>query len=361
MANDGLLPAGSVSTSGSDYMDDVKAEVESGLKRAAFELTNVGGTANAVTCDKPVQMGAALVQGMCGFITWAEANTGAVTLTIGALSAVDVVTSSGAALAGGELAVGRTDIWFFDGSDIRVFLAGGGGATVDYQKYTSDDTWAKPSGASADALVIMKGIGPGGGGGTYTTGSGGGGGGAAKVAQYVLDDLPASLDIAVPAGGAISTAGGTTSVSASGTYYLVAYGGGAGADGEGGGGGGGGGALAVGGDASSGTGGSGGTFGGGAGATVSGETSPGAAASDAEGGGGGGGSGGETMGGGVGGAAVNGGGGGGGRGNSSSASGGVSQHAGDGGAGGAAGQAPGGGGGAGAAGGRGEVQIWVIG
>ena len=233
-------------------------------------------------------------------------------------------------------------------------IAASGGA-VNYQVFTASGTWTKPSGISADAIVIIEAWGGGGGGARSISSSyygGGGGGGSYVYKIFKQGVLPSTVSVTVGAGGAAGASNGSTGVAGGNTTfgsYAYAYGGGRGrysSNNVSSLGGGGGGSYGAGGD------GTGGRLGGGDG---------GGDATMVYGGGGGGyGSGGD------GGYSVFGGSGGAGVGGTADGTRGLSLYGGGGGAAGVAGTAPGGGGGANyqataGAGGRGEVRVWTIG
>ena len=259
------------------------------------------------------------------------------------------------------------------------------GKQVDYQTFTADGTWTKPSGFSANACVILEAWGGGGGGGGVDTSasarSGGGGGGGYSRREIPLSSMGATETITIGLGGNGGNAGtnngndgGNTTIGS----LLTAYGGAKGTTNSGstqGAGGGGGGGLSKG---SAGTTGSSGGVGG---------SPAGAAAQTSTDGFGGGGGGNFNSGGTKAGSSAFGGGGGGantgqggdsiygGGGGGSASSGGTSVHGGAGGSGGnpgagSNGTAPAGGGGgamvsggvaqAGGNGARGEVRITVI-
>ena len=242
--------------------------------------------------------------------------------------------------------------------------------SVDYQEFTASGTWTKPSGLSANAIVIVEAWGAGGGGSRCPVGtdrvSAGGGGGAYFTHQFLASTLTATVAVTVGAGGAGSTTDSTPATAGNGgnsTFggYLTAFGGG--------------GARTA--TSSSASGGNGGSYEVAADAYISTGIWGGDGASDtatnvsATGG--------IFYGGGGGGAGVMSGadgwfgcgGGGGGSSTGAGSGGGTSRFGGAGGTGGTtgagtAGSAPGGGGGGGrggngGAGGRGEVRVWTIG
>ena len=104
---------------------------------------------------------------------------------------------------------------------------------------TTSGTWTKPPGCTR-VYIECIGAGGGGGGGHPNASGAGGGGGAMTRGIYDADALPATLTVAAGLGGAkgesdhhgtysSGTAGGTSSVTDSGTgFQLKAYGGGGG-------------------------------------------------------------------------------------------------------------------------------------
>lgn len=314
---------------------------------SALVLTAIGGTGDAVTASLDPELdGGGLQDGMKFGVTWAAANTGGVTLAINGGSALPVLDPQGAALESGRLASGLRSLIEYVGGEFRILtpLAGDLTETRYYWAFTSSGTWTKPAGLADDAMIIVEAWGAGGSGArNSSTDRGGGGGGGYARRIFRAADLPASVAVAIGAGGAARTTNGIGSAGGNTTFgaLLTGYGGGGGTVTGGGGGGGEVGAGATGGAA-------GGAVGGGASAEDAatiyggggGAFTAGAAHSPA-------------------GAAAYGGGGGG-----SNAGGGASAYGGPGGAQGITGSAPGGGGGASqtgttGAGARGEVRIWI--
>lgn len=281
---------------------------------------------------------------------------------------VAIASSTGASDAGKVIktdAAGKLDLSF---------------SYSDYQAFTGNGTWTKPSWCTGNEVAKVQMWGGGGGGGSNAA-AGGGGGGSFVEFNIKVGLLGSTESVVVAAAVAAATAGNNSSFGS----WATAYGGGKGFNGQGGGGGGGyqgAGANGV----SSSTGGAGGgplggsggtgavasgssTFGGGGGGGYGSSPGPNSGGNSIYGGGGGGGGGGNGYGGAGGGSSTYGGGGGGGTSASWGAGGGgTSILGGAGGAGanptGVAGTAPGGGGGGGnttgGGGARGEVRVWIL-
>ena len=324
---------------GSSFKTALDGKFKQIYDAAAFPLTSVGGTANAVTATlDPALDGDGLLDGMSFYITWGAANTSDVTLAINGGTPVPVLGFDGLALPVGAVGSGlRSMLTYWDGDLILVspsLLMGGAGVGLSYRwVFETSGTLTKPAGLDDARMVFVESWGAGGGGAANV----GGGGGGYNLLTLSGADLPSSVTVTIGAGGVVGVAGGNTTFGA----LLTAYGGGGGAAGIGGGGGGG--ELEAGG-----VGAAGGRIGGGPGG---GSVQPGLNAMSVYGGGGGTG----TITAGTGGWAVYGGGGGAG----GSGTGGASVHAGSGGAPGVAGQAPAGGGGSSATGARGEIRVWI--
>lgn len=144
-------------------------------------------------------------------------------------------------IAAGSLAyVSDTEQLAYRGSAAWISLTSGG---VDYQEFTSSDTWTKPTGCSV-VYVEAWGAGGGGGGGrgglanSNRYGGGGGGGGALHCKLLKAADCGATETVTIGAGGT-GGAGGSTGNGANGTgggttsfgTLVYSYGGGYGAGG----------------------------------------------------------------------------------------------------------------------------------
>lgn len=373
MALDRQVPTSATpgAVDGDSYMDAVSEEITGLWDRSCILLENVAGTADVITADVTPDLVGSLVDGMGFILPVAATNTTAATLKIGSGSAKDVVRNNGDPSEAGDLTIDtKVPLIYDQANDVLVMLFGHTaslGADLDYQAFTASGTWTKPSGISADALVSVEMWGGGGGGGANATGGGGGGG---AYARRILkaSQLGATETVTIGAAGAVSGAGGDSSLGT----LLVAYGGGGGANSAQGGGGGGGGAMGSGASGSAGNGGIGGlplggddasaaafnrnsVMGGGGGGTGGGTGNAGGYSYM----GGGGGTAGDTGASGGGGNSLYGGAGGGAP--TTGGAGGVSTFGGSGGNTGVAGTAPGGGGGRNAIGARGEVRVLVIG
>lgn len=240
----------------------------------------------------------------------------------------------------------------FDPTGTLIATSSPAAAGTDYQAFTANGTWTKPSGLTGNELCLVEAWGAGGGGNTGSNSNNpGGGGGGENTLITLCSNFTSTVAITVAGATSAGVSGGNTTFGS----YLTAYGGsaatGAGAAGAGGG--------AMG--AASGT-----TGGAPSGSAINGTNSGfgggGANAGASYGGGGGGGPSSSTNGG----NSVLGGGGGAGCSNVACANGGTSVYGGAGGSGaGGNGVAPGGGGAAnistsGGQGARGEVRVWTI-
>lgn len=343
---------------GEQLVDGINSRFKTLFDAASLPLTNVAGTANDVTATlAPALDGDGLLDGMSFTITWADENTGPMTLALNGGSPVPVLGADGGGLPPGSVGPNLRSLVSYVGGDFvllsQSLLAGGAGAARYYWVFESSGTWEKPEGLPSNTPVTIAAWGGGGGGGSGSEGTGGGGG---AYAQLILPAsmLPESVTVTVGDGGAVNATGGDSSFGG----FLTAHAGERGRPyGQGNNGGRGGG--------SSQAGPAGGRVGGGAGgiSNTSGNDIDGIDAMNIWGGGGGGGvrvfsiSGARTRG--DGGWAVFGGGGGGSRGGTGSGTGGTSAYGGAGGNHSQAGSAPGGGGGGGAAGARGEIRIRI--
>jgi len=330
--------------SGDDFLDQVSDNTKVLFDMSTIRLSAVGGTADDVTAtvDPPLD-GDGIVTGMKFTIQWAATNTGPMTLSVNGETPRPVLDHEGLTISPGAVTSSVYSLLVATGLNYRILsplLAGASGAGARfYEVFTTSGTWTKPSGLDDDTMVTVEVIGGGGGGARSVAG---GGGGSAAIGRFRVADLPATVAVAIGAGGAVGAIGGNTTFGT----LLTGYGGGSNANGVAGGGGGGelsAGAL---------TGGTPGMIGGGAGSTGA---SAGEHARTIYGGGGGAQSSGTAH---NGGSAVHGGGGG--AAGPAGATGGISLFAGNGGSiGSATGSAPGGGGAVNGAGARGEVRVWI--
>lgn len=139
----------------------------------------------------------------------------------------------------GKDILGTSSTWSISKAGAAVFasVSGDGSALTgisasNYQQFTADGTWTKPSGTDSGSLVYVQMWGGGGGGGGRanngggTSGGGGGGGGAYIEGWFLASALGSTVSVTVGTGGAGSTVGavGGNSVFSN----LTAYGGGGG-------------------------------------------------------------------------------------------------------------------------------------
>lgn len=199
---------------------------------ASFPLTNIGGTEDDVTADlEYVLDGGTLVDGMMFSLTWADTNTGPMTLAINGGAPVSVLDASGSAMVAEGVRSGLRSVVEYIGGSFRILSDRSTSQPPDpyFTKITASTTWNKPAGYADDAVVLIEAWGGGGGGAknTSSTNAGGGGGGGGYSARRMrYANVPSSLSVTIGAGGAASGGspggtGGNTTVGA----LLTAYGG----------------------------------------------------------------------------------------------------------------------------------------
>lgn len=102
----------------------------------------------------------------------------------------------------------------FSSSQINEFITTTDGAALsfgrpfDYQVFTGNGTWTKPTNLSGNEMVFVQCWGGGGSGGGAASGSaGGGGGGGYTEERYRASDLTSTVSVTIGAGGTAGTAG----------------------------------------------------------------------------------------------------------------------------------------------------------
>jgi hypothetical protein len=154
------------------------------------------------------------VPGMIIVFKAANANTGASTISINGLAAVQLITPAGVALDGGEIDAGimSAAICLLSGSTYYYQLlapANFGTPLINIQYFTSSGTYYPTPGARSIVIEVQGGGGAGGGppATASSTCSAGGGGGAGGWARKRVISTPGSNVVTIGAGG-VGTAGG---------------------------------------------------------------------------------------------------------------------------------------------------------
>lgn len=132
------------------WQREVNREIGNLNHRAPRVLTNVGGTANAITADCEPAV-TSLVEGDTFWLTPIADNTAAPTITIGSASPVDGVDEDGDPAPAGTVVTGRLYLLHFDGSDLRIYAAGasGNGSITAPDLIVEDQKAANTDGGSA--------------------------------------------------------------------------------------------------------------------------------------------------------------------------------------------------------------------
>lgn len=209
------------STSPANWADDLDTYADLWgltLNDMVWSLTNVGGTADAITADvDPELPGSGLAAGMKFTIKWGADNTGAATLNIGGVGAKAIVDVDGVALTAGRIVSGRMSLIEYDGTEFRILTGDQIEllATPDSTEYSTSTTWTND--LPPDTPILVECWGGGGGGGN----SQGGNGGTYSFRVLIAGDLTSSVTIGVGAGGAADNGGSTTSFGS----YVTAAGG----------------------------------------------------------------------------------------------------------------------------------------
>jgi len=151
-----------------------------------FIYGTVGGTANAITLTNSPPV-AAYVNGLRLRFKATANNSGAVTVNVDGLGAVNVYKITGlalTALTGNEIISGGIYELNHDGTQFQLGSGGGGGGISDRQTFTSSGTWTKPTGYHSSSMVLIECIGAGGGGASNT--NPGANGGDSSMGSHVV-------------------------------------------------------------------------------------------------------------------------------------------------------------------------------
>lgn len=191
-----------------------------------YAVDSVGTDAYAIT---PTPAITAYTAGQIITFKAGTANTGSATLNVSGLGAKTITKNVTDALVTGDILAGQIITVEYDGTNMQ--LLSNQRINPDVQTFSADGTWAKPTNAPVNALVVVQLWGAGGGGGTGTSANcGGGGGGGYSIIQAPASSFTATAGVTIGVQGAPGTIGGNTVFGS----YLTAYGGGLGGDAGGG-------------------------------------------------------------------------------------------------------------------------------
>lgn len=200
-----------------DYLTKNDASRNAAFAYILGALTNVGGSANAITADVLFDQGlTALQDGATAYFEPAYANTGPVTIDINSLGPVALKDQTGTALSGGELEVSKGILIVYRTSGTphwRILSPTNTGADkfIGLQMITATGTYVPTSGTTS---VFAIGQAAGGGSGGAESGSGdsemvagSGGAGETRIGRFVITG---SVSVTIGAvGSAGSSSGGS--------------------------------------------------------------------------------------------------------------------------------------------------------
>lgn len=229
------LGPGSGVIPGTTFFEEYEAAMKGLFDASALPLTNVGGTPNDVTADLYWELDAGLIDGMKFTLTWAASNDGPMTLSINGGPSVPLLDGAAETLPEGAAEAGRRCLIEYVSGQFLILAGDVSGVEEGamFWRITASSTWQKPQNLPDNHMFFIEAWGSGGGGRASEGGlaaGGGGGGGEYRHIWIRHQDLPASVSVAIGAGGAARTRGGDTTFGS----ILVAQGGGGASQGSGG-------------------------------------------------------------------------------------------------------------------------------
>ena len=204
---------------GTNVLDQYASFVAALMDTAVMRLTSVAGTDTITATAEPISLPTAgYTAGMKFTFVPANNNTGAATLNIDSKGAASIVSANGGALSADDLDNSTRYLIEYDGTNFVVLLSQGA-TSLGHTMTTYDTTAVWTNNLKATDLVRVQ-LWAGGAGG-YTNNGGGGGGGGYNEGYWLAGDLPATVTITIPSGGAVHSDGGDASFGS----ILAAYGG----------------------------------------------------------------------------------------------------------------------------------------
>lgn len=159
--------ASSPMPTGLQFLNQYSTRIGQLFDASVLPLAAIGGTADVVTATLDPPLVSGLKEGMKFTLTWANANTGPMTLSVNGGVAVPVLDANGAAMVASGTTAGQRSILEYTGAAFRVLggggSGGGGGAARYFWQFTASGTWTKPSGLDDNTMVYAVVFGAGGG------------------------------------------------------------------------------------------------------------------------------------------------------------------------------------------------------
>lgn len=118
---------------GANYLLSVDTEIEALWKVVLTWLVSIGGTGNAITASSDTSLVAAIAayaKPMGFYYVPTAANSGAATINIDSIGVIAIKDKNGAALQGGEFALGSLYPLIFDGTNFRAITIAAGAANT---------------------------------------------------------------------------------------------------------------------------------------------------------------------------------------------------------------------------------------
>lgn len=158
MAADRLTPTSATpgTVTGDSYMDAVQEELTALFNSTPFPLSNIAGTANAITADVTPDLTAGLVHGMQFILDAASDITGACTISISGETPVDMVDHAGVALRKGQILAAGRYLLEYDGTTGDIYVLNANTSIGKQSRYIrADQMVSRTTAGPSDGTVEL--------------------------------------------------------------------------------------------------------------------------------------------------------------------------------------------------------------